>query len=352
MVGCPRQLEAVRALLAAVEGVTRVVDQDVDVVVPIADLLGDPANVRLHRHVGDEQYRRFAGCDLGDLRAGALALVSFIPVERRAQSPLVPLHIPRDRARGAYLSVLLSFSAVFSVLLFLSYFMQRNLGFSPLTTGVAFLPMTAAITATFVQTRVLHRTGPKPMVILGMALALTGSALLTRLGPHAGYGGDVLPSLILVGLGMGTVFAPSLGTATLGVETYEAGIASALLNTSQQVGGSIGTALLGTVFAGATAGFAAAHPHLAHLVTTAQVHGEATAFWWLTGIYALGLLVAAFVLPAPPTWRRPRPRPLVAPALAVCRSNRGAREGRAGLPARGPGSRRWNTERRFGVLLE
>jgi EmrB/QacA subfamily drug resistance transporter len=249
------------------------------------------------------------------LAASAIALVSFIAVEQRAASPLVPLHIPRDRARGgAYLSILFSFSAVFSVFLFLSYFMQRDLGYSPLKTGVAFLPMTAAIalTATFVQTRVLHRTGAKPLVMLGMALALAGTALLTRLSPHAGYTADLLPSLILVGLGMGTVFAPSIGTATLGVKTHEAGIASAVLNTSQQVGGSVGTALLSTIFASAAANYAATHAHLANLATAAQVHGEVTAFWWSTGIYALGLLVAAFVLPTPPGWRRPR-RQAIAP---------------------------------------
>jgi EmrB/QacA subfamily drug resistance transporter len=254
------------------------------------------------------------------LAASAVALISFIAVEQRAASPLVPLHIPWNRARGgAYLSVLLAFSAVFSVFLFLSYFMQQNLGFSPLQTGVAFLPMSAAValTATFVQTRLLPRTGAKPIVTVGMALALTGTALLTRLGPHASYGADILPSLILVGLGMGSVFAPSVGTATLGVQTHEAGIASALLNTAQQVGGSVGTALLSTIFASATAGYAATHTHLAHLATAAQVHGEATAFRWSTAMFSLGLLAAAFVLPTPRGWRKPR-------GQAIARSERGA----------------------------
>lgn len=188
--------------------------------------------------------------------------------------------------------------------------MQRSLGFSPLKTGVAFLPITAAIaiTATFVQTRVVHRTGAKPMVMLGMALGLAGTALLTRLGASSSYTTNVLPSLILVGLGMGTLFAPSIGTATLDVETHEAGIASALLNTSQQVGGSVGTALLSTIFASAAAGYAATHAHFPNLATAAQVHGEATTFWWSTAIYALGLLVAAFILPTPPGWRRRRRR--------------------------------------------
>jgi EmrB/QacA subfamily drug resistance transporter len=256
-----------------------------------------------------------ATATIAALAASAVALASFIVVERRAASPLVPLRIPRNRARGgAYLSILLATAGVFSVFLFLSYFMQRSLGFSPLKTGVAFLPLTAAIaiTATFVQTHVVHRTGAKPMVMLGMALGLTGTALLTRLGAGSSYTTNVLPSLILVGLGMGTLFAPSIGTATLDVQTHEAGIASALLNTSQQVGGSVGTALLSTIFASAAAGYAATHAHLANLASAAQVHGEATAFWWSTGIYALGLLVAAFILPTPPGWRR-RPQAIAAP---------------------------------------
>jgi hypothetical protein len=122
----------------------------------------------------------------------------------------------------------------------------------------------------------------------------------------------VLPSLILVGLGMGSVFADSIGTATLGVETHEAGIASAVLNTSQQVGGSVGTALFSTMFASAAAGYAATHIHVANLANAAAVHGEATAFRWSTGIYALRLLLAAFVLPTPRGWRRPRGRAIAA----------------------------------------
>jgi EmrB/QacA subfamily drug resistance transporter len=279
------------------------------------------------------------------LAVSAVALASFIAVERRAPSPLLPLHIPKNRARGgANLSILLAVAALFSVYLFLTYFMQRSLGFSPLKTGVAFLPLTAAaaITATFVQTRVLHRTGAKPIVMLGMALGLTGTALLTRLSPHAGYTADLLPSLILVGAGMGSVFAPSIGTATLGVKPDEAGIASALTNASQQVGGSIGTALLSTIFASAAAGYAATHTHVTNLANVAQVHGETTAFWWSTGAYALGLLVAAFVLPTPHGWRRPRQQALAAqnpdPTSDRARTGerRSARRGPTQLPSQEP----------------
>ena len=131
--------------------------------------------------------------------------------------------------------------------------------------------------------------------------------LLTRLTPTGSYAADVLPSLILIGVGMGSVFAPSIGTATLGVETHEAGVASALVNTSQQVGGSVGTALLSTIFASAAASFASSHAHLTAASSAAAIHGEVTAFSWSAGIFALGLLVATFILPTPPRWRRRRP---------------------------------------------
>ncbi len=234
------------------------------------------------------------------LAASVLLGVAFIVTERRVANPLVPTHILWDRARGgAYASVLLAFSAAFSVFLFLTFYLQQSLGFSPIQTGVAFLPMTAMIatTATLVQTRVLYRTGAKPLVLFGMSLGIVGMLLLTRLSPGSSYAADVLPSLILLGVGMGSVFAPSIGTATLGVPTHEAGIASALLNTSQQVGGSVGTALLSTMFASAAASFTVSHAHLASVANAASIHGEATAFSWSAGIFALGLLVAALVLP-------------------------------------------------------
>ena len=259
------------------------------------------------------------------LAASVLLGVAFIVTERRVANPLVPTHILWDRARGgAYASVLLAFSAAFSVFLFLTFYLQQSLGFSPLQTGVAFLPMTAMIatTATLVQTRVLYRTGAKPLVLFGMSLGIVGMLLLTRLSPSSSYAGDVLPSLILLGVGMGSVFAPSIGTATLGVPTNEAGIASALLNTSQQVGGSVGTALLSTMFASAAASFTASHAHLASVANAASIHGEATAFSWSAGIFALGLLVAALVLPPGRLGRASRQR--LSPVKGATTSPQGA----------------------------
>jgi EmrB/QacA subfamily drug resistance transporter len=235
------------------------------------------------------------------LAASAVLLVSFILLERRVEHPLLPLHIVWDRARGgAYASIALAGSAVFGVFLFLTYYLQQGLGVSPLMTGVDFLPMTGMIvlTATTVQTRVLPRTGAKPLVMVGMTLGLIAMLLFTGLGPHAAYASHVLPALILTGVGMGCVFAPAFGTATLGVKSTDAGIAAAMVNTSQQVGGSVGTALLSTIFASAAAAYASTHIHTTTLATVAAIHGYTVAFEWAAGIFALGLLVATLVLPS------------------------------------------------------
>ncbi|MBV9336356.1 MAG: MFS transporter [Solirubrobacterales bacterium] len=215
------------------------------------------------------------------LAASGLLLAGFVALERRVDHPLLPLHIVMDRARGgAYATIALAGSAVFAVFLFLTYYLQQNLGFSPLKTGVAFLPMTAMIvlTATTVQTRVLPRTGAKPIVITGMALGIIAMLLFTRLTPHGDYVTHVLPALLLTGVGMGSIFAPAFSTATLGVERADAGIASAMVNTSQQVGGSVGTALLSTIFASAAASYASTHAHVAGLASAASIHGYTSAF--------------------------------------------------------------------------
>jgi predicted MFS family arabinose efflux permease len=227
-------------------------------------------------------------------------------IEQRVKEPLLPLHIVLDRARGgAYLSIALAGSGVFGVFLFLTYYMQQNLGFSPITTGLAFLPMTGMIvvTSTFVQTRVLNRTGAKPLVATGMALGVVAMLLFTGLVPAGDYATHVLPGLLIIGVGMGMIFAPCFSTATLGVKSEEAGIAAAMVNTSQQVGGSVGTALLSTLFASAAASYASSHAPGPSLQDAASIHGYTTAFWWAAGIFAVGLLVSLVVLPSGKTSR-------------------------------------------------
>jgi EmrB/QacA subfamily drug resistance transporter len=234
------------------------------------------------------------------LVASPVLLTAFVLIERRAKDPLLPLHIVWDRARGgAYTTIALAGAGIFGVFLFLTYFLQQQRGLSPLTTGLAFLPLTGVlvVTSTTVQTRVIQHTGVKPLVLAGSALAAIGMFLFTSLTPDSSYATGVLPGLLVLGLGLGCIFAPAFSTATLGVEGSEAGIASAMVNTSQQVGGSVGTSLLSTIFASAVASYLASHPRTPGLADAAAVHGYTTAFWWSVGIFVLGFVLALLILP-------------------------------------------------------
>ena len=203
----------------------------------------------------------------------SLLLVAFVLQERRVSAPLLPLHIVWDRARGgAYASIAIAGCSVFAVFLFLTFFMQQNLGYSPLKTGVAFLPMTALIfiVAPTVQTKVLPRFGVRPIIMTGMALgAVAMLVFFAQLTPSSSYVAHVLPGLIIIGIGMPCIFAPSFATATLGVDRYEAGVASAMVNTCQQVGGAVGTAVLSTIFATSAASYASSHRDSAGLAAAA-----------------------------------------------------------------------------------
>jgi EmrB/QacA subfamily drug resistance transporter len=240
----------------------------------------------------------------GFLIAGAILLGAFGYIETRTAQPLLPLRIVLDRNRAAaYLSILITGAGMFGIFLFLTYYLQQTLGFSPVTTGLAFMPMVGAITvcANLANIVLLPRIGPRWLVAPGMLAAAAGLAWLTRIGVHSSYAEDVLPPLLLASAGLGFVMSPSMNTGTAGVAPSDAGIASAMVNTGQQVGGSIGTSLLNTVAASAAASYLAAHltprltvdghpaPALAEL---AQVHSYTTAFWWAAGMFAAGAVLA------------------------------------------------------------
>jgi EmrB/QacA subfamily drug resistance transporter len=196
------------------------------------------------------------------LAASVLLLAVFVAIESRSPNPLVPLRLFRDLNRsGSYLAVLMVGIGLFGVFLLLTYYLQRLLGYSPIKTGLAFLPMVAAnvITSTTTSTLLLSRLGPRPLIVVGMTLGAGGMALLTRLGLHSRYVSDVLPALLLIGVGLGFVVATAINTATAGLQPADSGIGSALVNTSQQVGGSVGTALLNTLATTATASFLVSH---------------------------------------------------------------------------------------------
>jgi EmrB/QacA subfamily drug resistance transporter len=234
------------------------------------------------------------------LVASPVLLTAFVLIERRVKHPLLPLHIIWDRARGgAYTTVALAGAGIMALFLFLTYFLQQQLGLSPLASGQAFLPLSAVliVTSTTVQTRVIQHTGVKPVVLIGTALGAIAMFLFTRLTPASSYASDVLPGMLVFGVAIGCIFAPAFSTATLGVEGREAGVASAMVNTSQQVGGSIGTSLLSTIFASAVASYAVGHIHTIDLANAAAVHGYTTAFWWGLGIFVLAFLLALVILP-------------------------------------------------------
>ena len=232
---------------------------------------------------------------LAFLGASVLLLAGFVALQRRVANPLLPLRVVADRNRGgSYLAIATAGAGIFGVFLFLTFYLQTTKGLSPLETGLAFLPMNFAIiiTATLVNTRILMRTGPRPLVPTGMLLASLGMALLTRIGVDTGYASHVLPSLVLIGVGFGLIIAPSFATATLGVPRHDSGVASAMVNTSQQVGGSIGTALLSTVAISATTDYVALHGP----GPMAAVEGYVSAFWWAAAIFAVGALVTGALL--------------------------------------------------------
>jgi EmrB/QacA subfamily drug resistance transporter len=238
---------------------------------------------------------------VGALVAGAVLLVGFVLIQRRSANPLLPLRVILDRDRGgSFLAMLLAGAGMFGVFLFLTYYLQQNLGFSPIQTGFAFLPMTGSIViaATSASTKLLPKIGPRPLIGGGMLLAAIGLVTLTTIGPDTAYATHVLPGILIVGAGMGLVFSSAMATATFGVEPSDAGVASAMVNTMQQIGGSIGTALLSTLAASAVTSelaTATARPDAAALAHAA-VHGYTTAFWWAAGIYAAGAVICAALL--------------------------------------------------------
>ncbi|HEY2128712.1 MAG TPA: MFS transporter [Streptosporangiaceae bacterium] len=249
----------------------------------------------------------------GFLAAGVLLLVIFAWWESRAPAPLLPLRIVLDRNRGgAYLSILIAGCGIFGIFLFVTYFMQLTLGFSPVITGLAFLPMVAMImTASNVSNIVLMpRFGPKPVVTVGMLLAAGGMIWLTRISPQSSYAADLLPPLLIVGFSLGMIIAPSINTGTFGVPLADAGVASASVNTGQQLGGSIGTSLFNTIATSTTAAYLTARLALAggrpsHALTEqALVHGYVRAFWWAAAIFLAGAVLVGLLFRRGPLARQ------------------------------------------------
>jgi EmrB/QacA subfamily drug resistance transporter len=234
--------------------------------------------------------------------ASALLLAAFVFTESKVKAPLLPLRVITERNRGGvYLSLGLAIIAMFGTFLFLTYYLQIVKGYSPISTGFAFLPMIAGMItgSTQIGARLMTRVAPRLLMGPGFLVAALGMLLLAQLEIGSSYVSLVMPAMLLLGLGMGTAFMPAMSLATLGVEPRDAGVASAMVNTSQQVGGAIGTALLNTIAASATTAYIKDHIAGAGTSKTqqqlvalqGQVHGYTNAIW-----FAVGMLVAAAVI--------------------------------------------------------
>jgi EmrB/QacA subfamily drug resistance transporter len=237
------------------------------------------------------------------LAAGVALLAAFALWQPRAANPLVPPRVVLDRNRGsAYLAVLIVGAGMFGIFLFLTYYLQQTLHYSPVITGVAFLPMIAMVvpSANLSNRVLLPRLGPRPVVTAGMLLTAGGLVWLTRIGADSGYAPAVLGPLMVAGLGFGFTFAPSMNTGTFGVAPQDAGVASALISTAQQIGGSIGTSLLNTVFASAVASYITSHLSPATMVhghpapsltALSLIHGYRTGFSVTAIMFAVGAVI-------------------------------------------------------------
>ncbi|MFE7327121.1 MFS transporter [Streptomyces sp. NPDC057565] len=237
---------------------------------------------------------------IGMFVASGVLLLSFVLTEAKVASPLLPLRVVMDRNRGGvYLSLGLAIIAMFGLFLFLTYYLQVVKGYSPIRTGFAFLPMIAGMItgSTQIGARLMTRVPARKLMGPGFLTAAVGMLLLTQLEIDSSYAALILPAQLLLGLGMGTAFMPAMSLATHGVEPRDSGVASAMVNTSQQVGGAIGTALLNTIAASAATAYATSHAALGAtdpqlLKLQSMVHGFTGAIWWAVGILVVASAIA------------------------------------------------------------
>ncbi len=237
---------------------------------------------------------------LAFLIGGTVLLAAFAWIETRVAHPLLPLRIVADRTRGAsYLTVFIMGIGMFAIFLFLTYYMQLTLRYSPIMTGVAFLPMVAGMVAssTTAPSLLLPKVGPKVVISGGFLVAAAGMLWLTRIGLDTGYVTHILPALILLGLGLGGAMSVAFQGATAGVHHDDAGVASAMVNTSQQVGGSIGTALLSTIAASAMTDYVSSHQPGPLTMAQGAIESYTTSFWWATATFVLGAIVIGLLMP-------------------------------------------------------
>jgi EmrB/QacA subfamily drug resistance transporter len=230
---------------------------------------------------------------IGLLAAAIVLLGAFVLRERGTRTPLLPLRVVLDRNRGgSFLASLLVGVSLFGMFLFLTYYMQGILGYSALRCGIAFLPFSGGIIfSAGLASQLLPRFGPRILMTIGLLTMALAMAWFAQIGVHTTYVSHVLPAEIVMSIGLGFVFVPFSSTSLIGVAPHDAGVASALINATQQIGGSMGTALLNTIANSATGNYMAAHHQSAVFHDLALVHGYTTGFRF--GVVVLGVAVIA-----------------------------------------------------------
>ncbi|WP_194817476.1 MFS transporter [Nocardia sp. XZ_19_385] len=238
------------------------------------------------------------GSTIGLIVAGVALLAAFVFIESRTANPLLPLRIPGEINRGgALLAALLIPIAMFAMFLFLSFYLQNVLGYTPLKAGVAFLAFPAGIAISAgVTSALLPKFGPRPLMIVGAALGVIGLVLLAQLSFGDSFATSVLPAQFLIALGMGPLFVGMQAVALHQVDEEDSGVASALLNAAQQIGGAVGTALLTTISVQAAKDYVAENPGIDNLVARASIHSYDVAFYVGAGFFALAIPIIALMI--------------------------------------------------------
>jgi EmrB/QacA subfamily drug resistance transporter len=231
---------------------------------------------------------------------GVVLLVVFTLIEWRTPNPLLPLRVLANRNRsGSFLSMLLLGIGLFATFLFLTYYFQQILGYSAVKTGFAFLPFSVGIIAgATIASQLLPRIGPRALIVSGLLLGSVGLVIFAQVGTHASYLTQLLPAELMTSLGVGTAFVPLSSTALIGVEPSDAGVASALVNTAQQTGGTLGVAFLNTVAAAATTKYLVTHHSGGSAAAAATVHGYTLGFSISAGLLGGAAVLALLMLSA------------------------------------------------------
>jgi EmrB/QacA subfamily drug resistance transporter len=236
-----------------------------------------------------------SGRTLAGLALAVVLIAAFVVIERRHEDPLVPMRIFSNRSLAASdATMLVVAAALFGVFFFCTLYLQQVLGYNALKTGIAYLPLSLTIIgSSALASRFVDRFTPKPVLVAGLATATAGFVLLTRITGHDDYSSHVLPAMIVLGAGLGMSFVPITISATNGVAADDSGLASGLLNTTQQVGGSLGLAILSSV--SNTRVTSALHGGSS--LPAALTHGFKGAFVVAAVLCALGVVVALALLP-------------------------------------------------------